>query len=94
MFLVKQIKVLRKVFVDFSSSDHDQTFLSISNLIARVVEFMKLNSEYKQKRMQMIDGLHLSDDHSFKLTKCVYDGEAKLFTAIYCTLNELSQVLV
>ena len=41
----------------------------------------------------MMDGLHLSGDHSFKLTKCVFAGGSKPFTAMYCILNEFGQVI-
>jgi len=43
--------------------------------------------------MQMVDGRHLSGDRSFKLTKCVMSGGSKAFCAIYCVLNEYSQVV-
>ena len=42
--------------------------------------------------MQMMDGLHLSGDQWFKLTKCVVAGGSKPFTSMYCILNEFCQV--
>jgi len=41
----------------------------------------------------MMDGVHLSGDHSFKLTKVVLAGGSKPFTAMYCILNEYGQVV-
>eukprot|EP00956_Cyclotella_meneghiniana_P000822 scaffold931_cov57-Cyclotella_meneghiniana.AAC.3 len=82
-----------KDFPDFDSDEYDQTLPSVSWLIRRVVLMMESDNEYKKRRMQMIDGRHLSGDHSFKLTKCVMSGGCKAFCAIYCVLNEYSQVV-
>ena len=54
---------------------------------------MELDESYKQKRMQMMDGKHLSGDHSFKLTKCVLSDGSRPFTAMYCLMNEYGQVM-
>ena len=43
--------------------------------------------------MQMIDGKHLSGDHSFKMTKCIMSNGSKTFTAMYTLMNEYGQVV-
>ena len=79
-------------FCDFKSKEYSQPMPSVSYLIARVVRLMESDSVYASKRMQMVDGKHLSGDHSFKLTKCILSNGAKAFTAMYTLMNEFGQV--
>ena len=92
MFRVPEIIATMRDWVDFDAVEYNQVIPSLSYLVARLVVYMESNEEYKRRRMQLIDGLHLSGDHSFKFTKCVGANRAKPFTAIYCILNELHQV--
>ena len=93
MFMAENIKSMKEDFVDFDSAEYDQDIPSTSYLLPRVVTYMEPNSKYKRKRMQMMDGRHLSGDHSFKLTKCVLAGGSKPFSAMYCIMNEFGQVI-
>ena len=93
MFMAENIKSMKEDFVDFDSAEYDQDIPSTSYLLSRVVTFMESNSEYKRKRMQMMDRRHLSGDHSFKLTNCVLAGGSKPFSAMYCIMNEFGQVI-
>ena len=87
------IEAMMKDFVEFDSDEYDQTIPSLSWLIQRMTLLMESDETYKKRRMQMVDGKHLSGDHSFKLTKCVTSGGSKPFTAIYCLMNEFGQVV-
>ena len=93
MFRAADIKAIMSDFVDFNSAEYDQTIPSLNYLVAQLIVFMESNEEYKRQRMQLIDGLHLSGDHSFKFTKCVHASASKPFSATYCVLNELHQVV-
>ena len=79
-------------FADFYSKTYDQPIPSCSYLIKRVVGLMEADDDYKKRKMQMIDGKHLSGDHSFKLAKCILSNGQKVFTAMYCIMNEYGQV--
>ena len=85
------IESMLKDFPDFDSDEYSQIVLSVPWLIGRVIKLMESDEGYKQRKMQMIDGKHLSGDHSFKLTKCVMSGGSKPFTAIYLIMNEFGQ---
>ena len=87
------IDSMHQDFPDFDSDQYNQDVLSVSWLISRVIKLMESDEEYKRKRMQIMDGKHLSGDHSFKLTKCVISGGSKPFTAIYLIMNEFGQVV-
>ena len=80
-------------FCDFKSKENGQQMPSVSYCIATVAHIMESYSVYTSKRMQMIDGKHLSGDHSFTLTpKCIFSNGTKTFTAMYTLMNELGQV--
>jgi len=81
----------RQAFYEFDSAEYSQTKSHTAYLISRLIPLMERDSEYKELKMQMIDGVHLSGDHSFKILKCCLT-RGKPFTAIYCMLNEYSQV--
>lgn len=85
--------VMQQDFAEFDSDAYDQIVPSVAWLIQRVILLMESDGEYKKRRMQMIDGKHLSGDHSFKLTKCVLSGGSKPFTAIYLLMNEFGQIV-
>ena len=87
------IDTIQVDFPDFDSEMYHQSIPSNSYLISRVIKLMESNAEYKKRQMQMVDGKHLSGDHSFKLIKCVFSNGAKPFTVLYCILNEYCQVL-
>eukprot|EP00986_Skeletonema_menzelii_P010611 scaffold5229_cov137-Skeletonema_menzelii.AAC.3 len=87
---VRQMR--RQPFYEFESAEYNQTDASTSYLLSRLVLLMESSNEYKERRMQMMDGVHLSGDHSFKIVRvCV--SRDKPFTAAYCLLNEFSQVV-
>ena len=93
LFLTEgQIRQRKIDFADFDSKEYDQKVPSCSYLIKKVVGLMESNNDYKSRRMQMVDGKHLSGDHSFKLAKCILSNRAKVFTAMYCIMNEYGQV--
>jgi len=79
-------------FAEFDSDMYHQQTPSNSYLIGRVIQFMEADAEYRTRRMQMIDGRHLSGDHSFKLVKTVIAGGVKAFAAMYCIMNKFGQV--
>ncbi len=85
MFLTSptEYSAMKQHFYEFDSDEYDQNTPSVSYLISRVVRLMESESEYQSKRMQMVDGKHLSGDHSFKLTKCILSNGTKTFTAMY-----------
>jgi len=89
----EQIEERKVEFFEFDSKDFDQTVPSCCYLIARVISLMESDAKYKTLRMQMIDGKHLSGDHSFKLVKCVTLNGTKAYTAMYCIMNEFGQVV-
>jgi hypothetical protein len=89
----EEMKNMHKDFVGFDSEEYDQNIPSLPWLVERVRLSMESNVEYKKRRMQLVDGRHLSGDHSFKLTKCISSGGSKPFSAIYCLLNEYGQVV-
>eukprot|EP00984_Skeletonema_dohrnii_P038671 scaffold42201_cov150-Skeletonema_dohrnii-CCMP3373.AAC.1 len=82
----------RQAFYEFESSEYTETKPSNSYLISRLILLMESSNKYKERRMQMMDGVHLSGDHSFKVVKCCAT-RGKPFTAVYCLLNEFSQVV-
>ena len=83
MFLTPQALDERMVdFVDLKSDMFHQGLPSESFLIERVIARIEADSEYHTRRMQMVDGKHLSGDHSFKLAKCIVSGGSKPFTAM------------
>jgi hypothetical protein len=85
---------MQQYFHDYSSKEYGQTIPSISYLISRVMLLMESEADYWNKKMQFVDGKHLSGDHSFKLTKCVLSGrKSKPFTAMYTLMNEFGQVV-
>jgi len=45
------------------------------------------------RKIQMIDGLHLKCDHSFKVTKCIrMDGDL-VFDGMFTIMNEYGQIV-
>ena len=86
------LRMRRTPFYEFESEEYNQTGPSKSYLLSRLVLLMESNMEYMERRMQLMDGVHLSGDHSFKITKCCAT-RGKPFTAVYCLLNEFSQVV-
>lgn len=80
-------------FCKFDSNEYHENVPTCKYLISQVVGSMESNSEYKRKRMQLVDGRHLSGNHSFKLTKKILSGGSKVFTAMYCIMNEYGQVV-
>ena len=89
----EDMDLMHQDFADFDSELYDQKIPSTSWLIYRVMLMMEADNEYKARRMQLVDGRHLSGDHSFKLTKCITSGGSKPFTAVYCLMNEYGQVV-
>lgn len=79
-------------FHEFDSKEYGQPMPSVSYLISRVIRLMESDAEYQMKKMQMVDGEHLSGDHSFKLAKCILSNGSKAFTAMYTLMNEYGQV--
>jgi hypothetical protein len=59
---------MQRYFYDYSSKEYGQTIPSISYLISRVMLLMESEADYWNKKMQFVDGKHLSGDHSFKIT--------------------------
>lgn len=88
-----KLNSMHRDFADFTSNEYNQTVPSVGWLIQCLVQLIESDGEYIKRRMQMIDGEHLSGDHSFKLTKCVMAGGSKPFAAIYLLMNEFSQVV-
>ena len=84
---------MRVDFVDFDSGMYHESLPSNAYMIERVLNLMEKDAGYNRKRMQMIDGEHLSGDHSFKIAKCILAGKLKAFTAMYCIMNEFGQVV-
>ena len=84
---------LKREYPDFDGSIYHQKCPSISFLIGRLIILLETSLPYNSKRMQMIDGKHLSGDHSFKLTKYILSKSSKPFTALYCIMNEHGQVV-
>jgi hypothetical protein len=60
----EEMDAMHKDFADFESEKYDQNIPSLPWLVERVRLLMESNSEYKKRRMQMVDGRHLSGDHS------------------------------
>lgn len=87
------VRERRVHFVDHDSDMYHQKLPSNSYLISRLIHLLEKNADYRTHRMQMLDGKHLSGDHSFKIAKCVVAGGAKAFTALYCIMNEFAQVV-
>ncbi len=92
IYTAGDIQQLRRELPDYDSNESPNTAPSVPYLISRLILLMESSDEYKTRRMQMIDGLHISGDHSFKVMKCVCT-RGKPFTAVYCLLNEFSQVV-
>jgi hypothetical protein len=89
-----EVKELQsKDFFEFNSPEYGRKVPSISYLISQVILLMEKVEQYIMKRMQMIDGKHLSGNHSFKIAKQVMSNGTKSFTALYCLMNEFGQVL-
>lgn len=86
-------KMEEKDFCEFDSKQYGGSIPSCGYLLQMVVIIMESNAGYKQKRMQMTDGKHLSVDHNFKLVKTIYSNKGKIFTAMYCIMNEYGQIL-
>ncbi|KAL7459795.1 LOW QUALITY PROTEIN: hypothetical protein ACHAWC_011776 [Mediolabrus comicus] len=82
----------KRQFPEYDSEEYQQGDPSVSYIISRVMLLMESSDEYKTRRMQMVDGRHAKGDHSFKIIKCV-STRGKPFTAVYCLLNEYSQVM-
>ena len=95
MFFVtpQELTAMHHEFYEFDAKEYGQPMPSCSYLIERVVRLMEEDAKYITQRMQMIDGKHLSGDHSFKLTKCVAANGTKAFTAMYTLMNETGQVV-
>jgi hypothetical protein len=85
-----KLKSMHQDFADFTSDEYNQTVPSVGWLIQCLLRLMESDGEYIKRLMQMIEGKHLSGDHSFKLTKCVMAGGSKPFAAIYLLMNEFS----
>jgi len=92
-FTRKDVEERMQDFHAFDSNIYNQPVPSLAYLILHCVREMERDNEFKMKRMQMIDGKHLSGDHSFKLAKCVVSNRTKTFTAMYCIMNEFGQVV-
>eukprot|EP00956_Cyclotella_meneghiniana_P037457 scaffold139138_cov23-Cyclotella_meneghiniana.AAC.1 len=88
----EQLNELKQQFYECSSKLYDQPVPSAAYLISRVIILMESEANYWNKKMQLIDGRHLSGDHSFKLTKCILSNKTKPFTAMYTLMNEYGQV--
>jgi hypothetical protein len=91
--IAKLNEMQKKDFVDVDSEEYDENDPSVAWLVNRAMKYMESDAKQKQRRMQLVDGEHLSGDHSFKLTKCVTSGGSKPFTATYCLMNEYNQVV-
>ncbi len=79
-------------FVDFESEEYGGKYPSLAYLLERMVLLIESHMPYYTKRMQMIDGITLSGDHSFKVAKVMSLGGAKPFAAMYTLMNEYGQV--
>jgi hypothetical protein len=91
---IQQLNELQKRdFVDVDSDEYDEEDPCVAWLVCRLMIYMESDAEQRKRRMQLIDGEHLSGDHSFKLTKCITSGGSKPFMATYCLLNEFNQVV-
>lgn len=87
------VESMRKDFCDFDSDLYHEPLPSSSYLTSMCIQMMERDTVYKRLKMQMIDGQHLSGDHSFKLCKCVVANGSKAFSAMYCIMNEFGQVV-
>jgi hypothetical protein len=72
--IVELNELQKRDFVDVDSDEYDEKDPSPAWLVDRVMKYMESDAEQKQHRMQLVDGEHLSGDHSFKLTKCISSG--------------------
>jgi hypothetical protein len=80
-------------FPTYNSEAYHQSIPSNAYLIERVIHLMETDADYMRRRMQMVDGEHLSGDHSFKLAKTIYSDGGKPFAAMYSIMNEFGQVV-
>ena len=92
IYTANDIQQLKREFPEFDSDEYQHGVPSVSYFISRLILRMESSDEYKKRRMQMIDGLHVSGDHSFKVVRCMWT-RGRPFTAVYCLLNEYSQVV-
>jgi len=92
IYTANDIQQLKREFPEFDSDEYQHDVPSVSYFISRLILRMESSDEYKTRRMQMIDGLHVSGDHSFKVVRCMWT-RGRPFTAVYCLLNEYSQVV-
>ena len=70
LFLTQEEVENHKIdFFEFDSKEYDQTVPSCSYLIEVVVAIMESDATYKMRQMQMVDGKHLSGDHSFSCSQ-------------------------
>jgi hypothetical protein len=61
--------------------------------MSRVLIRLEEEAAYGNKRMQGMDGKHLSGNHSFKLTKSILSNGTKTFAAMYTLMNEFGQAV-
>ena len=88
--------VVRQSRVDFPYFDSEMYHDSLPTnayMIERVIKVIEEDADYSRRRMQMLDGEHLSGDHSFKIAKCILAGKSKTFTAMYSIMNEFGQIV-
>ena len=94
LFVTRDAVKARMVdFPAYNSDAYHQSIPSNAYLIERVVRLMETDADYTRRRMQMVDGEHLSGDHSFKLAKTIYSDGGKPFAAMYSIMNEFGQVV-
>lgn len=86
-------EMMRESFVAFDSLSYGGINPSLNFLLTRVIALIESCIAHYQKRNQMIDGLALSGDHSFKVAKVIMVNGAKMYTAMYFMLNEYGQVV-
>eukprot|EP00986_Skeletonema_menzelii_P003893 scaffold1261_cov155-Skeletonema_menzelii.AAC.3 len=86
------ITQLKRQLPEYESKECQYNAPSVAYLISRQILRMESTDEDKKRRMQMIDGQHLSSDHSFKVMRFTCP-RGKPFTAVFCLLNEFSQVV-
>jgi len=85
--------VVKEPFYPFGSAEYGGSCFSVSYLVMAFIETVESYLDYYSRKIQMIDGLHLKCDHSFKITKRIcMDGE-RVFEAMFTIMNEYGQIV-
>ena len=86
-------RAIQADFVDFKLFKYGGKLPSLLYLLEWMILWIESRIDYHTKRQQLVDGMAISANHSFKVAKMILLNGMKVYDAMYIMMNEYGQVM-